>query len=290
MRNSADQDAAGAGPKYVGAVENAVRILRRLSERATPAGAAAIARETGLNTSTAFNILRTLAKEGLVAFDPADKTYRLGLGMLEFSAPILGADQADLIRPELGRLSADHRTLMCLWLFTRSERMVLHDRVMAHELVRVDIALGSRLPACAGAVGRCYAAARGFAREELRDRYADLRWNVAPGFETYADEVETARKLGFARDRGQLFHALDTVAAVIPDHRGDPRFGLSALCIAGQLDDAAMQALAQDLRDTAARIAARLFGVAARRCVELGGASSPPRSPRGEAGARAAGS
>jgi DNA-binding IclR family transcriptional regulator len=266
MRNCTEQEPVATPPKYVGAVENAARLLRRLSERPGPAGAAALARETGLNTSTAFNILRTLVKEGLVAFDPVDKTYRPGLGLLDFSAPLLGAGQADLIHPELSRLSAEHRVMLGLWAITAAERIVLRERVIsAQGIVRVDMAPGARLPAWAGAVGRCYAAARNLPREALRARYDALRWHAPPGFEAYAEQVADARRDGVARDRAELFHGLDTVAAVIPDHEGTPRFGVSAICISGQLDEAAMAGLAADLRDTAALIAARLWGAAAPR-------------------------
>jgi DNA-binding IclR family transcriptional regulator len=264
MRKTEGQAAAPA-PKYVGAVENAVTILRQLSEQGAPAGAAAIARATGLNVSTAFNILRTLAKEGLVAFDPADKTYRMGLGVLEFSAPLLGADQADLIRPELSRLSDDHGVLIGLWLFTRNERIVLRDRVMARDLVRVDMALGSRLPAWAGAVGRCYAAAMAADPQTLRRGYESVRWRRPPGFEAYAAQVEAARRDGWARDAGDLFKGLDALGAVATDHAGRPRFGISALCIPGQLAPGEEQALGHDLRGTARRISARLYGAAAAR-------------------------
>lgn len=50
-------------------------------------GATQIARETGLNVSSAFNILRTLTHEGVLSFDPATKTYRIGMGLLEVAAP-----------------------------------------------------------------------------------------------------------------------------------------------------------------------------------------------------------
>ncbi len=248
--------------KFVGAVEHAVRILRHLANAGTAEGVAAIARETGLNVSTTFNILRTLCKEGLAVFDTKSKSYRLGLGVLEFSAAILGTNQADLIRPDLERLSDEHSVLIGLWLITRNERIVLIDRVVARKIVRADMELGSRLPAYVGAVGRCVAAASHFSRAELKKRFDKLRWQSAPDFETYAAEVEAARTDGYASDFGQLFQGLDIVASIIQDHEGKTRFGISGITITGQIGHDAMMTLAADIRDTAAHVSAKLFGYA----------------------------
>src|SRR6266478_8808986 len=144
MRKRANQDLA---PNFVGAVGNAVSILRSLAHSSEPAGVAAIARNAGVSVSTCFNILRTLASERLVVFDPESKAYRIGLGMLEFSVPLLGANQADVIRPELKRLAGERSCLICLWQLTENDRILLIDRVSPPRTVRVDISHGSRLPA-----------------------------------------------------------------------------------------------------------------------------------------------
>jgi DNA-binding IclR family transcriptional regulator len=106
----------------VGAVSSAVRILRRLGGLSAGVGVTAIGRATRVNTSTCFNILRTLVQEGLVVFEPKGKTYRLGVGVIEIAAGLLGKNQVDLIRPELQRLALNYDALLCLWHVTDSER------------------------------------------------------------------------------------------------------------------------------------------------------------------------
>src|SRR5690606_26368654 len=49
--------------KVVGAVAGAIKILRYLADSRVPLGVSRIAKDTKLNTSTSFNILRTLAME-----------------------------------------------------------------------------------------------------------------------------------------------------------------------------------------------------------------------------------
>jgi DNA-binding IclR family transcriptional regulator len=141
-------------PKDVGAVVNALRILRCLSGSSRPLGVAAVTRATGISASTAFGILRTLARLHFVSFDETDKTYRLGLAMAEMAASLLGTSHAELIRPELERLAFKYETLILLWRVTQDGRLVLIDRAHSQTAVRVEIKLGYRMPLLAGAVGR----------------------------------------------------------------------------------------------------------------------------------------
>lgn len=254
-----------AHPKAVGAVETGVRILRHVAQADGPEGVASIARATDTNVSTCFNILRTLAAEGLVTFDTERKTYRLGMGVLELSAPLLGADPIDLIRPDLERLAREHAALIALWNVTRNDRIVLADKVVSMRIVHVDMAVGSRLPAHIGAVGRCVAAAQELEGDALEARFKALRWQAAPSFEDYAADVERARRDGYAFDFGQLFVGVDIAAAVVRDHAGRPRFGISGITVAGQMTREALDALARAIRDRAETIGARLYARVAER-------------------------
>jgi DNA-binding IclR family transcriptional regulator len=258
MSATGDQDLS---PKIVGAVANAVAILRAMAQTGAPVGVAAIARNTGVSVSTCFNILRTLSAERLVDFDDEAKTYRIGLGVLELSLPLLGANQVDLIRPELKRLSAEHKSLICLWQVTDGERIVLVDRVSTVRTVRIDMSDGSRLPTFVGAVGRCYAAWRNLSRKELKLRFDTLEWQSPPTFDEYVQDVDRARRDGYALDLGQLFRGLEIAAAIVTDPSGKPRLGISGISIANQLSREEIERLGAKLRDSADWISEGLFGV-----------------------------
>ena len=245
----------------VGAVANGVSILRYLAQAGRSVGVAAIARETGVSVSTCFNILRTLASERLIEFDTTSKTYKIGMGILEFSIPLLGVNQAHLIRPELQRLAEAHKSLICLWHVSESERMLLVDKVSTERTVRVDMALGARLPSYVGAMGRCYAALQDLAVVDLRARFDGLRWQSPPDFQAYAADVATARQDGYAFDFGQLFVGLEITGSVVTDSANRPRLAISGVSIAGQLDRAAMQRQAVDILASADWVSEALFGV-----------------------------
>lgn len=248
------------GQKFVPAVQNAVLILRLLSASGGPLGATQIARETQLNVSSAFNILRTLTHDGLLSFDPDTKTYRMGMGVIEFAAPLLGANPADVIRPIVNAIAQEHQVMIALWQFAANDRIVLIDRFAAPRIVQAVIARGSRLPIFAGAIGRCYAARLGLDKAATRKGYDAVRWQSAPGFDSYWRDVVAARETGIGRDCGHLFRGLEMVATLARDAEGTPRVGLSSITIAGQLEDDKLADLGAALADAASRIERGLFG------------------------------
>lgn len=243
----------------VGAVVHAVQILRYLSATPHPLGVAVIARGTGINPSTCFAILRTLARNRFVAFRDSDKTYSLGMGISELATGLVGIRHAELIRPDLERLSHGYKMLVALWRITDDGHIVLIDRAHSATAVRVEMAIGVRLPSLIGAVGRCVGAAIGLPAAELRRRFGRLRWENAPSFSEYKADIAQARKRGWGLDEGQLYRGVNTIAAIVSDHDGIPRFGLSGIMIAGQHSRDLLEEIGEDLKSTTELIAAALF-------------------------------
>ena len=246
--------------KPVAAVANAVAILRALAQHIQPVGLATIVRETGISASTCLNILRTLTHDRIIFFDHKLKVYRIGLGALEFSMPLLGMSQADIIRPEMESLTNKHHVLICLWQLA-NDRIVLLDSVASTDVVRVEMPRGARLPAYAGAVGRCYAAHSNADEVTLRNGFDKVSWQSPPTFEEFKRDVQDAAKHGYAFDLHQLYRGLETAASIITDSSGRARFGISAIDIFAARSRQQWRDLAADLRDAADWISEMLFGV-----------------------------
>lgn len=247
------------GQKDVGAVAHAVTLLSYLADAPLPLGVAAIARATGINPSTCFAILRTLARHRFVAFHSTDKTYMLGMGIAELATGLVGLRHADLIRPELERLASEYNMLLALWRITADDHIVLIDRAHSQTAVRVEMAPGQRMPSLIGAVGRCVGAALNLPTDELHNRFKRLRWQVPPSFDEYTADIATARARGWALDEGQNFRGLHAVAAIVSEPNGRPRFGVSGITIAGQHGRAWMEKMGADLHKTTTMISAALF-------------------------------
>ncbi len=246
-------------PGDVGAVVHALRILRCLSATTAPIGVAVVARDTGISPSTCFNILRTLSRAGFATFRTNDKTYTLGIGVAELATGLVGISHAELLRPELERLALNYEMLVVLWRVTDDNHLVLLDRAFSETAVRVEMRVGLRLPALVGAVGRCVAAAFDLPEPELRRRFAMLRWQDPPTFEAYLADVNSAKQTGWALDDGNLYRGLQTVAAIVSDRAGQPRFGVSGITIAGQHTNDLLERLGKDLHGVAKFAGASLF-------------------------------
>ena len=250
--------ASPPAPKEVGAVVNAIQILRHLAQCTEPEGVAAIARATGVSPSSAFNILRTLTHEQWVSFNDSGKTYRLGLGLSELAVSFIGHSYADLIQPELERLSLNHRIMAILWEVTGDN----HIRAIARAIpavAHVDVSINTRLPELLGASGRCIAALRNLPEDELRRRFSRLHWENPPSFDSYLHEARLTLQTGWAIDEGNLYRGVSLVASAVTDHHDQPRFVISGIGISAQYDRAQLEAMGQALSSASAFISRALF-------------------------------
>jgi DNA-binding IclR family transcriptional regulator len=229
----------------VPALVHAVRILRYLAQRKST-GVTVIAHETGISASSCFNILRTLAGQGLVKFNPRTKTYSLGVGVAEIASGLFGGSSLKAIRPSLDRIAREYGVLLAIWHITIEEHLVLIERIFPEMPARVELQLAQRLPAFAGAVGRSIAALQAISDDVLRKRFKEIRWQVPIPFEVYRAGVQRARVHGFALDEGKLIRGVNLVAVTLRGPRG-PHFGISGVTIAGQLSQKDLKKLGAEL-------------------------------------------
>ena len=220
--------------KLVGAVVQAIRILRALEQSDRPLGVSVIARAAQVNPSTAFNILRTLAAEEMVTFDEATKSYRLGAGLLKLAKGLFGQSVASAIKPEIQRLATESGCLVGLWQLV-NDRMILIDRAVADRPIRLDVESKQRLPIMHGAVGRAVAASLKLTDAQLKAHFKRLRWEGEIEMSEYIHEVREAEKLGYSVDREILYRGIVSIGAAITDRHGHPLYGLTASDLASNL-------------------------------------------------------
>lgn len=240
-------------PTLVRPVTNALRILRYLSRARGPETVTMIARTLDINTSTCFNILRTLASEGMVAFDDRTKSYGLGIGVVQLAQGALSEQgKADVIRPLLQKMADDHGVTVTLWRVAESHRNVLISASQSRSAVQISMDVGQRLPLYIGAFGRVLAAANGTTEATLRAEFARMRWADAPNLETYLADVAAVRRTGWALDDGHFAVGVTSVAVAVRDFDGAVRHGIVASFFHNQLQKDATESLAADLLARAA--------------------------------------
>ncbi|MBS7700227.1 MULTISPECIES: IclR family transcriptional regulator [unclassified Chelatococcus] len=241
-------EAIGSG-KVVGAVVGAIKILRFLAKTREPMGVSRIAKETDLNTSTTFNTLRTLMLYDFVQFDRLSKTYVLSLGLMEiaYSATAIAGDFG-VIRPAMERIAQEHGVTVTLWQPVRADRKVLIMSAQPHNAIRIQMAVGQRLPLLVGATGRLFAAFSALSDTEVRRQFDAIRWDQSLSFAEFRKQIEEARELGWALDDGNFAQGTVLVSTPVLDRNGHAAMAVTANMFAGQYNPARAEGIVRDLK------------------------------------------
>jgi len=237
-------------------VVNAMRILRYLSESGSPGRAITIARNLSINASTCFNILRTLALEEVVEFDPLSKTYTTGLGLTRLVENFLTEGQrVAAVVPHMADLAAEFHVTMALWKRIAPDRIVLVKNVSSPTDLRIEMAEGQRLPMMMGATGRLYAPRLDLPEKKLRAMFRTLRWQRPLTFEEYWQQVEAAKVKGWSTDDGYFSLGVKSLAVPIDDSHGHLAYTLVAIMFRAQLDEARLEQLGTAMSNLSPRLA-----------------------------------
>ena len=243
-----------ANQKPVGAVVAAIKVLRYLADTPQPVGVSQIAKDTDLYPSTCFNILRTLVQEDLVSLDSKAKTYRLGIGIIDFARGLLAnGGLIPVIQDELYETAQRGGFSMTLW-----RRMPDHNVVVASaasgRVEQININIGSRLPTYVGATGRLVAAFERTPRAQLRNEFKRLRWEDAPEVDEYLRQVELTRARGWAIDVGNHRAGLITIATPVLDHSERVRMMVAAHMFRDQFTEQQRIEIANRLQEISERV------------------------------------
>lgn len=244
------------------AIARAAAILRLLGRSEAPLGVNAIARELGLVPSTCLYVLRALAQEELVAFDPDTKRYSLDAGVLTLARGWLRRDRfTDLAQGALDRLAREHGVTMLAVQITGLEHIVVVAAAQGGIAVQLAAHVGSRFPALLSATGRCIAAFGKYPPAQLEAKFHTLRWDNPPGFAEWQRQVEQTRTQGYGVDEGNYIAGITVVAAPVWKAPGRPSHALVAIGLGGTLGGEAVAALGEALVASARTISEQMGGV-----------------------------
>lgn len=217
------------------AISRAAAVLRLLGKSDAPLGLQAIARELGLVPSTCLYVLRALAAEELVAFDPDTKRYTLEAGVLTLARHWLRRNRfADLAQGPLDRLAEKFDATLLGVHIVGLDHIVVVATSQDGGNLRLSAEIGARFPALISATGRCIAAFGDHPPAEIERRFRMLRWDDPPSFETWTRQVEETRRRGFAIDDGNYIAGVTVIAAPVRT-KGRLTHALVALGIGGAM-------------------------------------------------------
>lgn len=265
--------------KIVGAVVNAAKIMRFLRATPGPATVTQITRGVEINPSTCFNILRTLIQEDFVQFDSTSKTYQLSLGLVGLAQGALEhSSQLHILKPHIEELAHKYRMTAAIWRRVSDNRMMLVSAAESDAPIRIYARVGSRSPLLLGASGRVLTAYSSLSRAALKERFQKLRLARPLDFETYLEQLEDVRRIGYAIDDGYVTPGTITIAAPVLEAGGTVNFTCSAILFNGQYDDHQVAAITKDLKRVG-----RAVLESAEHAAPASPAAAPRKAPRAAA-------
>lgn len=246
----------------VPAVARAIAILRLLGRTRQPMNVKSIADELELVPSTCLHILRALAAERLVSFDPASKRYKLGAGILALARGVMETDSfAQTVQPMLDDI-ADRWKVTAIGVEVLDLNHIIVTALANSQLpFRLHVDVGSRFPALISASGRLVAAFGGYSEKTLRAKFDTLRWQKPLRFEDWLAEVEHARQSGHSADHGNYIGGISIIAVPVLDASQHITHTIVTASILNQLSAEEADALTQELKTHAARLSHQLFSL-----------------------------
>lgn len=256
-----ENKAADATGAKVNSVIKAMGILRHLAHAQLPEGVNAIARQVGINPSSCFNILKTLAHEDFVRFDRETKTYSLGVAVIDLAVSALDPDAGFLrTRPILERFARENGVTCGLWR-RQGDRLILLGTAESEAFARIRFTPGNRLPMYIGAMGRCIIARAGMDEAEIDKAITSLKWASTPKLSHYLAEVRAAGVEGYAIDDGDFLQGVTSIAAPVISREGAITHCVAATTFKGHLDTAALSRLGQAVKKAAEKATPLLWSV-----------------------------
>lgn len=243
----------------VPAVRNALALLDVLRAGGNePRTMSELARATGMNSSTCFNILKTLEQGGVIAHDSAAKTYRLGLRLVDYASVVGDEGEARRLIMEEARRVTEVVGLGCFLMTydaTHDEFVVL-DKAESTHPIRVTIDIGARFPATGAVAAKAWFAWR--SPDELDavvDRYGLPAFTPRSVTDSrrFAAELESVRGRGYATSVAEYYPDHNAVAATVFGRDGDPWFLLVVVGTASQLSRRRLAVVGEELATAADR-------------------------------------
>ncbi|MBS4211283.1 MULTISPECIES: IclR family transcriptional regulator [Neobacillus] len=245
----------------VQSIDRALTIVNYVSSQKGGLGVTELAEKLGLNKSSIFRILATLASHGYIEQDPDTKKYKLGYKYLELSAKLL--DSIDIrkeAKPYLQELVDLSNEVIHLIIYSQKEAIYI-EKLEGSETLRMHSQVGRRVPMHCTSAGKVLLAY--LPTEEVMDmieekglpRHTD---NTITDQVELLDNLQKIRKKGYGVEREENEPGVTCMAAPIFNHLGNV---IGAVSISGpsmRMTEARLDELKDKLIEVGSSISRRL--------------------------------
>lgn len=248
----------------VPAVLHTVAILRYLQQVGNkPTPMMEIARALEINTSTCFNILKTLAAQRILSYDEDTRRYTLGLALIELASLVdnyghlLAAAQvqADTVARETNQVCLIFRK-------TEDDAFLVVGKAEGRRPLKVTATLGDRIAPNGAVLAKAWYA---WCSPEEIDRMIAAHGLPAraphsiTGELSFKQELVRTRARGYSRSIGEYYAEHNAVGCAVLSPDGVPQLLLVITGFASQITVQAIPHLGRRLREAADAISEAVF-------------------------------
>ena len=191
-------------------------------------GITEIARQAGLNLTTAHRLVRTLVHEQFMEQDPTNEQYRLGPALAVLGRRAVEGSGVDRARPTIERLSETTGESVSVGVRSSGGVVVVIQSSSRHAL-RFEHPAGGAIDVHASAMGKVLMAFGEIPPATAIEELGPLaRFTAATITDRPAmlEELERVRTDGFATNREERYDGVCGVAAPVLDASGVARFAI----------------------------------------------------------------
>ncbi len=223
MTLSSDHVSPTAEARTASVVSNAIGVLRCFSVQEPQLGVTEIAGRVGLHKSTVSRILATLEQENLVERDPQTRLFRLGLGLITMTGPLLAdLDERRVAYPVLQELTEQTGETSALMVWNGNEAVCV-EQIPSPQQIKHTTPLGTRYNTALSASVQTFLAAQPPERVRALLLSGTINHFTATdtGIDTYQQLLREVSAEGVAVNYGKT--SVDEVGVATPvfDHRDE---------------------------------------------------------------------
>lgn len=223
MTSSTDNSSPITEARTASVVSNAIGVLRCFSVHEPLLGVTEIAARVGLHKSTISRILAILEQENLVERDPQTRRFRLGLGLITMTGPLLAdLDERRVAYPVLQELTKRTGETSALMVWNGDETVCV-EQILSPQQIKHTTPLGARFNTALSSSVQVFLAAQ--PPERVRSLLLSGSINhftaTETGIAAYQQLLREVRTDGAAVNYGKS--SVDEVGVATPvyDHRNE---------------------------------------------------------------------
>ena len=209
-------------------IDHALAVLRCFSAEEPLLGVTEIASRVGLHKSSVSRILATLYNSDLVEQDPASRQYRLGMGLITVSGPLLATmDVRRVAYPHMQELTAQTGETTALLLWNGFEAVCVEQLPSPHPIKHTS-PLGTRYNTAYSSSVQLFLSGQPEPRIRslVMSGAIELPVQDESHVANYLEKLAEVRLSGVALNYGKTSVDEVGICAGIRDHRGDLVAGL----------------------------------------------------------------